>query len=50
MEGGIFEGRGGSTISVLCLRGWSSVSWWQSAQSNHFRPVVTLEKKRGLEG
>jgi hypothetical protein len=24
------------TISKLCSSGWSAVSWWHSAQSNHF--------------
>jgi hypothetical protein len=29
------------TISVFCSSSWSACSWWHSAQSNHFRPIVS---------
>ena len=35
------------TISKLWSSGWSAVSWWHSAQSNHFLPVCYEHRMRG---
>lgn len=33
-------------ISKLCIKSWSAVSWWHSAQSNHLRPTQVSLRDR----